>query len=307
MLIFDKSERKIPITIVGMQNSGKTTLVQRLVKGELNNIKPTLGMGLETIEHKGVIFQIFDLGGQAPFRQTIWEVYTRMSQGIIFVFDSADREKLDDAKEWFWRAAKWAKKASTVMFLANKWDLPEHMDLTEIIQRLELQRFGKRRDTSFQIFPLSALKGEYETIESAFDWFVTKITQHIAQLTVHPSGIFLYSKDRRKLVDIVQKGEQIPSSSLHKWISTFIDNYDTHGGLGFIETETHRLVTVGKGKLICLVMVPKTDSIAMARILAERVMSDASKALKNSGQVTKDLLKHLVDPNFFSNNNSHAV
>ena len=92
--------KRIPIVIVGLEFAGKTSLVLRLQTGEFRNTLPTSGLDTEILEIQGTIFQLFDLGGHERFRQMFWKEYVKLSQGIVFMIDSSDLEKLNDAVEW---------------------------------------------------------------------------------------------------------------------------------------------------------------------------------------------------------------
>lgn len=90
------------IVMLGLDCSGKTTVLYRLKFGQYMNTVPTIGFNCERIrvqtsKSKGVTFIIWDIGGQDKLRP-LWRSYTRCTDGIVFVVDSVDEERLEEAK-----------------------------------------------------------------------------------------------------------------------------------------------------------------------------------------------------------------
>lgn len=77
----------------------------------------------------GVNFLVWDVGGQEKLRP-LWKSYTRCTDGIIFVVDSCDTERLEEAKMELTRTARSPDNASVpILILANKQDLPGITDI----------------------------------------------------------------------------------------------------------------------------------------------------------------------------------
>jgi len=56
------------------------------------------GFNVETVEYKNISFTVWDVGGQDKIRP-LWRHYYQNTQGIIFVVDSNDRERIEEAKD----------------------------------------------------------------------------------------------------------------------------------------------------------------------------------------------------------------
>ena len=54
-----------------------------------------MGFNVETLNHKGTAFTVWDAAGQQGLRN-LWSHYYKAAKGIIFVVDSSDQERLDD-------------------------------------------------------------------------------------------------------------------------------------------------------------------------------------------------------------------
>lgn len=86
----------------------------------------------------GVNFLVWDVGGQEKLRP-LWKSYTRCTDGIIFVVDSCDIERLEEAKMELTRTARSPDNAGVpILILANKQDLPGITDITKLTMKLYL-------------------------------------------------------------------------------------------------------------------------------------------------------------------------
>ena len=83
------------VIVVGLDGCGKTTIVHRLKHGKLEDseIIPTIGFNVECVEHKKMIFSLWDLGGSQDAR-AFWRFYYQDTQAVIFVVDSSDVERM---------------------------------------------------------------------------------------------------------------------------------------------------------------------------------------------------------------------
>mgnify|MGYP005668538355 CR=1 FL=1 len=163
------------IVFVGLSNAGKTTLLNRL-KGEADlETTATMGMNAEKMKIGDSFFLACDLGGQIAFAKSVWEPYVRTSDGIIFVFDSADPNCVKEAGAWLDKVCEWTKKEAIFMFIANKKDLPESKEPKEIIELLNLSKIMAERPHTFMIYYISALTGD--GVDEAWGWFTKKMLE----------------------------------------------------------------------------------------------------------------------------------
>lgn len=56
--------RKLEAVLVGLENCGKTTLVNQLAFGESLPTAPTIGLNVKHIKKGGVAIKVWDIGGQ---------------------------------------------------------------------------------------------------------------------------------------------------------------------------------------------------------------------------------------------------
>ena len=98
--LFDKffGKKELRILMVGLDAAGKTTILYKLKLGEVVTTIPTIGFNVETVEYKKISFTVWDVGGQDKIRP-LWRHYYQNTHGLIFVVDSNDRERIDQAKD----------------------------------------------------------------------------------------------------------------------------------------------------------------------------------------------------------------
>lgn len=91
-------KKQMRILMVGLDAAGKTTILYKLKLGEIVTTIPTIGFNVETVEYKNICFTVWDVGGQDKIRP-LWRHYFQNTDGLIFVVDSNDRERIEEASK----------------------------------------------------------------------------------------------------------------------------------------------------------------------------------------------------------------
>lgn len=144
--IFDKlwGKKEMRILMVGLDAAGKTTILYKLKLGEIVTTIPTIGFNVETVEYKNIQFTVWDVGGQDKIRP-LWRHYFQNTQGIIFVVDSNDRDRVDEARSELQRMLNEDELRDAILLVfANKQDLPNAMNAAEITDKLGLHSLRQR-------------------------------------------------------------------------------------------------------------------------------------------------------------------
>merc|ERR1712054_711822 len=137
--------KEMRILMVGLDAAGKTTILYKLKLGEVVTTIPTIGFNVETVEYKNISFNVWDIGGQDKIRK-LWRYYYANTQGLIFVIDSNDRDRIEDAKEELFKMLSEDEMRDAVLLVfANKQDLPNSMTAAEVTEKLGLQSMQNRR------------------------------------------------------------------------------------------------------------------------------------------------------------------
>lgn len=109
---------------MGMTLTPSTAILYKLkINSDVTTI-PTVGFNVETVTYKNVKFNVWDVGGQDKIRP-LWRHYFSGTQGLIFVIDSNDRARIDEARQELHRIIldREMKEALLLVF-ANKQDIP---------------------------------------------------------------------------------------------------------------------------------------------------------------------------------------
>ncbi|KAH3853173.1 hypothetical protein DPMN_095695 [Dreissena polymorpha] len=84
------------------------------------------------------------MGGQERMRP-LWRMYLRGTDGVLFVVDSADRDRIPEAREELLRILDTPEmKNVPLVVIANKQDLPGSIDCKELGKRLQLPQMSTR-------------------------------------------------------------------------------------------------------------------------------------------------------------------
>ncbi|GLV43111.1 ADP ribosylation factor 6 [Carabus blaptoides fortunei] len=151
--------------MLGLDAAGKTTILYKLKLGQSVTTIPTVGFNVETVTYKNVKFNVWDVGGQDKIRP-LWRHYYTGTQGLIFVVDCADRDRIDEARQELHRIINDREmRDAIILIFANKQDLPDAMKPHEIQEKLGLTRI---RDRNWYVQPSCATTGDglYEGIDS---------------------------------------------------------------------------------------------------------------------------------------------
>jgi small GTP-binding protein len=95
--LFESNEPK-RLLLLGLDAAGKTTILYKLKMGEIVTTIPTIGFNVEEVKYKNLTFVIWDIGGQDKIRK-LWNYYFQGSMALIYVVDSSDQNRLEEASE----------------------------------------------------------------------------------------------------------------------------------------------------------------------------------------------------------------
>ena len=144
--------------MVGLDAAGKTTILYKLKLGNWSQPFRLLDSMWRQLNIKEFASPWWDVGGQDKIRP-LWRHYYHNTQGIIFVVDSNDRERIPLARTSFikclWRTnftmlSSWCSQ--------NKQDIPGALSAADLIKGLELGSVeGSRK---WHVQPTIATSGE---------------------------------------------------------------------------------------------------------------------------------------------------
>nr|BAN20471.1 ADP-ribosylation factor, arf [Riptortus pedestris] len=138
-------KKQMRILMVGLDAAGKTTILYKLKLGEIVTTIPTIGFNVETVEYKNICFTVWDVGGQDKIRP-LWRHYFQNTQGLIFVVDSNDRDRISEAEKELQNMLQEDELREAVLLVfANKQDLPNAMSPSDLTDKLGLKQIRNRQ------------------------------------------------------------------------------------------------------------------------------------------------------------------
>jgi len=165
-------KKQMRILMVGLDAAGKTTILYKLKLGEIVTTIPTIGFNVETVEYKNICFTVWDVGGQDKIRP-LWRHYFQNTQGLIFVVDSNDRERIQEAQDELQKMLQEDELRDAILLVfANKQDLPNAMTAGELTDKLGLQSLRNRK---WYIQATCAVQGN--GLYEGLDWLSNELSK----------------------------------------------------------------------------------------------------------------------------------
>ncbi|KAF2277217.1 ARF/SAR superfamily [Westerdykella ornata] len=197
------SKEEYSILLLGLDNAGKTTLLEQLralfspsLHPNLNTV-PTVGQNVATIElppPQSLYLKIWDVGGQHSLRG-LWQSYYASCHAIVFVIDSTDvgdadiatlsteagrgeeMGRLEECRAVLEDVLQNEDAAGVpILVLANKQDREDCVEVVRIKEGLvrrvfEGEKGGSVRDS--RVLPCSALTGT--GVQEAVEWLCSRV------------------------------------------------------------------------------------------------------------------------------------
>ncbi|KAI1002165.1 hypothetical protein K3495_g6035 [Podosphaera aphanis] len=158
-------DKEMRILMLGLDNAGKTTIVKRIMGENINEISPTLGFVITTIEHNGYKLNIWDVGGQKTLR-SYWRNYFEKTDALIWVVDATDRLRINDCRQELHNLLQEERLlGASLLVFANKTDVHGCMEEAELYEGLKLHAIKTHQ---WHIIRCSAVTGS--NIKEGLDW-----------------------------------------------------------------------------------------------------------------------------------------
>ena len=96
----DKNKNIYTVTMFGLDDSGKTKILYKLLLDTEVNTIPTIGFNVETIkcESQDKALQIYDIGGHKKIRNFWGHYINEKVKGIIWVYDVSNESRYEESK-----------------------------------------------------------------------------------------------------------------------------------------------------------------------------------------------------------------
>ncbi|KAK4902291.1 ADP-ribosylation factor protein 3 [Elasticomyces elasticus] len=194
------SKEEYSILLLGLDNAGKTTLLEQIKAiyspdhhPKLQTV-PTVGQNVSLITLPDCYLRIWDVGGQHSLRG-LWQSYYSSAHAIVFILDStdvgdADIQSLSDGSRKEDEDGRLAEcklvledvlrneetDGVPVLVLANKQDREDCVEVVRIKEGLVRKVFEGEKGVSVRdsrVLPLSALTGT--GVKEAVEWVCSRV------------------------------------------------------------------------------------------------------------------------------------
>lgn len=161
--------KDVRVLLLGLDGAGKTTILYNIKMGEVVKTIPTIGFNVESLEYKRLKFNVWDVGGQHKIR-LLWRHYYQNADALIFVVDSTDDERIEEAAEEIQKMLLDDElKNCSLLVMANKQDLSGAITPSEVAKKLRLE--GIKRNWIVQ--GTSATTGQ--GLKEGLDWLAVEM------------------------------------------------------------------------------------------------------------------------------------
>jgi len=170
-LLFTPNHYKI--LMLGLYDSGKTTILNKINHKESVRSEG-VGFHVEILFYMRLIKIIsWDIGCWASRVKKLYEYYYPNIDGIIFIIDSHDKDRFDDAIECFQEILEADElKNCPILIMANKQDMNETLSSDEISLFLKNEKY---KDRKWSIIKTSGINGQ--GLEEGMQWMASAIRE----------------------------------------------------------------------------------------------------------------------------------
>ncbi|CAL5368286.1 unnamed protein product [Camellia sinensis] len=161
-------KQEMELSLVGLQNAGKTSLVNAIATGGYSeDMIPTVGFNMRKVTKGNVTIKLWDLGGQQRFR-SMWERYCRGVSAILYVVDAADRDSVPISRsELHDLFTKPSLAEIPLLVLGNKIDKSEALTKQALVDQLGLDSISDREVCCYMISCKDSVN-----IAAVIDWLI---------------------------------------------------------------------------------------------------------------------------------------
>ncbi|KAG5328672.1 AR13B protein, partial [Acromyrmex charruanus] len=180
--------RTIVLLIMGLDNSGKSTILNHISGDPDQNVLPTMGFRMVSLKHKSYSVKIYDLGGSSQIR-ALWPKYYNDIHGLIYVVDASDISRLAENKVVFNELITHEHiSTKPILLLANKQDLNGAIDELDVVENLDVEHAANamkcptRVETCSCIYSKEQSKSNTMGIKDGYKWLLDIIMKNYAVL-----------------------------------------------------------------------------------------------------------------------------
>lgn len=178
------------VLFLGIDNAGKTTLVNKLKNNTNHVFLPTKHATEDVIEIGNLKATVVDIGGHKAVRMA-WKDYFYNVDGVVFIVDTADELRFDEVRD-SWAAVRGMEREAPILVLMNKIDLLgetsssiannlQLMDELEATLGISRSTEGQNIDAAYVSIVGESTYNRDSKLYKAFEWLSDKINDKSKQ------------------------------------------------------------------------------------------------------------------------------
>ena len=253
----DGSTLKVTVAMFGLDNAGKTSLVNAIGGQPTSDATPTMGFAPHTFMGGQFELSVYDLGGAERFRG-IWRNYYSDVHGFLYVVDSSDKVRLVETTEVLKGILADPRAAGKpLLIMANKQDAPGAIKGDALLAALGLKENGGM----VKVVECVGISDPVDPrIDVGMEWMIQSAAERYALLSVRIVQHLAEDKAKRRVKLEEQRARLMPDAPAPKDTRT-----EAERGVAYIkETGVHYMLE----RLAGLVLAEQPEDF-VAFLLAE--------------------------------------
>ena len=174
---FGYKKEDYKLLILGLDNAGKTTILYQLKFNKEIEPMPTNDNNLEVLYTENTKYNIWDLSGKEEYRK-FWKLFYDNVDGFIFVVDSNDRNRIEEAAKIFNQLINEEKlKDLPFIIYISKQDKKDAISFKEVTEKLNICNVKER------VYECLATDSKNcKSLASGLDFLKSKIERKIIKI-----------------------------------------------------------------------------------------------------------------------------
>ncbi|XP_071864878.1 ADP-ribosylation factor-like protein 13B isoform X1 [Bombus fervidus] len=182
------AEKSIILLIVGLDNAGKTSILNCISGDSDKTTLPTIGFHVVSLKYKSYTVKIYDVGGSSQIR-SLWPKYYNGIHGLIYVVDASDISRLTENKVVFGELISHEYiSGKPLLLLANKQDINGAIDELDLVENLDIEHAANTMKCPTRVEICSCIwKGDQSKdntigIKNGYKWLLDIIVKNYTTL-----------------------------------------------------------------------------------------------------------------------------
>ena len=173
-LISSEKQKTSQVVILGLDGSGKSSVVSRLLYGTVSADYPSQVTCYINVKYGKSIITVLEADEETTRESPYFQDILGKIDGIVFVIDAQSIRHVESSFEYIFSLFDKIPQSTSILFLANKIDLKNAVPFPDLLQDPAFQVIMDDINRSVSIYPVSIKTGE--NFYTAFDWIISSMT-----------------------------------------------------------------------------------------------------------------------------------